>query len=1016
MGMNEFPLLLPPEVQPFTKHPLLRVGLRVSTRAQFAPPVHHAPHARRAAFARLVAPCAPLATRELSAAVAREHAPHERYGPALRVADRMVVVRQVRWAEAHVCPELPRELLVDALLESRTTNRRAPGERRAPRTRTQEALLDEYRAQVAAAEEAGGDGDAAAREETMLLAEQQFHARQIKAGLAEEALNHHLRLLLEQRKMLGGAHQDPDASSSVYHPRLAVFAVAGCTYAVAPVAALAAGIYLYRESGSNNDEGEGENGENGECGSMKLVATVDLDRPLSAVYTSAGHDSVWDGKDDEDEDEDDEDGQDGGTEEERTRTVFVMLVSGGQCLMLRCHKKDTTSVLDVSVVGSLGMECGVRDAVVWRLYKEEEEDDEEEQDEEQESLRIAETRCHAVLLTCENTLMLWEPHVNRCQSITLPAPTAATTNAALTGQWLSIQPGLQPYSVVLASTQCVSHISFLPMPRAVTVGADLVLPDDLVCTIARHPRRPFLLLVCTMEMIHLCDLRALAQPLVSIIHVSSGFSTAHWLTTTRLPGEDAPALWSSPFVVYTARENLSVQLGAVHCDRQSLVSPPEDATADSGGPLTTLVYSLSYTRLLDDIFRDPVFRLQKRFEFPNEITGVAAVPCHPAEQEGLRDTFVLLLAYSDGSVYAQRWDTLSRDEAQRRREHPAPAPISVTDAMPRSSAAAPEPPPPQQSAADDDRKFRRYSAASILNRIAAAAPASTVHHDVTPDELAALAPAIRERLAVPTTLADLARFVAARLQTEKDGGGEVVVDPLQLRDAIAQCHELDWMHSFVVNDMSHACTDLAQCTCGAHNEASRDAPYRLLLYAHPSPSEGMPLPQKILPHYRRVQQEAEKYAKRYPDKYVDPEEDRDPNETDEEAAVRDAEQKAATMSEEEIYEHLSQHLSQSQELHPPPAAPARIVETHPESHSSSSSRSSSSSEDDLLDSQPLPKKQHADGAPEQDVKSEKTKEAITASRFGAMSSSSSSSSENGSSSESDNAPSSFFTQESFFGF
>ena len=207
-----------------------------------------------------------------------------------------------------------------------------------------------------------------------------------------------------------------------------------------------------------------------------------------------------------------------------------------------------------------------------------------------------------------------------------------------------------------------------------------------------------------------------------------------------------------------------------------------------------------------------------------------------------------------------------------------------------------------------------------------------------------------------------------------------------------------------------------QIASGAHNEASRDAPYRLLLYAHPSPSEGMPLPQKILPHYRRVQQEAEKYAKRYPDKYVDPEEDRDPNETDEEAAVRDAEQKAATMSEEEIYEHLSQHLSQSQELHPPPAAPARIVETHPESHSSSGSRGSSSSEDDLLDSQPLPKKQHADGAPEQDVKSEKTKEAITASRFGAMSSSSSSSSENGSSSESDNAPSSFFTQESFFGF
>ena len=150
--MNDFPLLLPPEVLPYTKHPLLRAGLRVSTRPQFTPPVHYAPRARRPAFARLVAPCATLAAREQSVFITGESARHEKFWPALRVADRMVVMRQVRWAEAHLCPALPRELLVDSLLESRTTNRRGPvtgggrGRSRAQRARTQEALLDEYRA------------------------------------------------------------------------------------------------------------------------------------------------------------------------------------------------------------------------------------------------------------------------------------------------------------------------------------------------------------------------------------------------------------------------------------------------------------------------------------------------------------------------------------------------------------------------------------------------------------------------------------------------------------------------------------------------------------------------------------------------------------------------------------------------------------------------------------------------------------------------------------------------------
>ena len=665
--MNEFPLLLPPEVLPYTKHPLLRAGLRVSTRPQFMPPVHHAPASTsRRAFERLVAPSAPLAAREQSVFVAGEHARHEKYWPALRVTDRMVVVRQVRWAEACVCPALPRELLIDALLESRSTNRRTPGSGRAQRARTQEALLDEYRAQVAAAEEAGGDGDAAAREER-LLAERQPPVRARKAGLAEEALSHHLRLLLEHRKMLGGAHAE------VYHPRFAVFAVAGCTYAVAPVATLVAGIYLYTSSTSSTSS-NGDGGGGNSCGAMRLVATVDLDRPLSAVYTSAGHASVWNsGCGDENEDEDEDENE---MEEEDAHTVFVMFVSGGQCLMLRCYKKDAAGVLDISVVGTLGIKCDVRDAVVWRLDDDDDENGGEEDDGSVED-KVPETRCHAVLLTCENTLMLWEPCDNRSRNVTLPTPTAPTTNIALTGQWLSIQPGPQPYSVVLAAAQCVSHVSLLSLPRAETAGPDLVLPDDLVCAIARHPRHPFLLLVCAMETLYLCDLRALSQPLASVIHASGGFSTARWLATTRLPDDDAPALWSSPFVVYTARESLAVQLGAVHCDRVSLPSLPErtggdsDADDDSPLPTTTLVYSFSYMRLLDDIFRDPVFRLQRRFEFPNELTGVAAVPCRTTD-DGVRDSFVLLLAYSDGSVYAQRWDTGGNTPRPRQPRSPTP--------------------------------------------------------------------------------------------------------------------------------------------------------------------------------------------------------------------------------------------------------------------------------------------------------------------------------------------------------
>lgn len=989
--MNEFPLLLPPEVLPYTKHPLLCTGLRVSARPQFAPPVHHVPRVRRPAFARLVAPCASLAEREQSVFIKGEHARHERFWPALRVADHTIVRRQVRWAEAHVCPSLPRELLVDALLESRTTNRRPPGKtRREQRPRTQEVLLDEYRAQVAAAEE---DGNAVVREER-LLAEKQPDMPRPKPGFTEEALSHHLRLVHEHQKMLGGT-QPSTESPGVYQPRFAVFAVAGCTYAVALFGPLLAGIYLYRSNSSRDDE----------CGAMKLVATVDLDKPLSAVYTSTGHASVWNSKC---EDDDEEDGGDETGEE--VHSAFVMFVSGGQCLMLHCHKKDATSVLDVAVVGTLEVECGVRDAVVWNLDEGEDKDEDATDDS-----HIPKVRCHAVLLTRDNTLMLWEPHENRSQNITLPASTAPTTNIVLTGEWLRIQPGPQPYSVVLASAQCVSHVSLLSLAHAETIGPDLVLPDDLVCSVARHPRHPFLLLVCTMETLHLCDLRALGRPLASVIHASSGFSTAHWLTTTRLPEDDAPALWSSSFVVYTARESLSVHLGAVHCDRVSLVSLPDGDDDDRDStPLTTPVYSFSYVRLVDDIFRDPEFRLQKRFEFPNEITGVAAVPRRVAEDnDGVRDTFVLLLAYSDGSVYAQMWDTISRDEAQHRREHSAPPPTAVADAMPRSSSSSTAPLQFFRTSVDDGRNIRRYSAATVLNRIAAGAPASaaTARHKVTQGELAALAPAIRERLAVPTTLADLARFVAVRL-------GRAAVDPLQLRDAIAQCHELDWMHSFVVNDMSHACTDLTQCTCGAHNETSRDAPYRLLLYAHAAPSEGMPLAQKMLPHYRRAQEEADKYAQRYPDKYVDPEEEHAPNETDEEAAVRVAEQKAATMSEEELFEHLTQALSQSQELHTRPSAPAPSADSRPESDTSSPSGSpisSASSEDDLLDSQPLPKKQRAEGAGEKEKDTNDAQQATAPSRFGAMSSSSSSS-ESGSGSESDDAPSSFFTQESFFGF
>ena len=113
--MDEFPLLLPPELGSYTTHPLLRTGISATTRPQFDSAV--VLDEAETAPKRVIAPRSSL--QKMQQVLFLQRAKPSRALPWMdRQSNRIESLRsQIQWIEANVNPNIPRELLIDLMLD-----------------------------------------------------------------------------------------------------------------------------------------------------------------------------------------------------------------------------------------------------------------------------------------------------------------------------------------------------------------------------------------------------------------------------------------------------------------------------------------------------------------------------------------------------------------------------------------------------------------------------------------------------------------------------------------------------------------------------------------------------------------------------------------------------------------------------------------------------------------------------------------------------------------------------------